>query len=71
MKKVSPVFLLTISDIFTNLSAGWFGAAFILPAFSERPLLVNVPLLIMDLFSGIVFGTIAVKIRQYIKRRKR
>lgn len=71
MRKVSPELLLTISGICENLSSGWFGAALILPAFSDKPLSVNLPLLIMDVVFGILFGVISFKIKQYVKRRKR
>jgi len=35
--KPDPVFLNIISELFVNLSAGWFGVAFIVPLTSKRP----------------------------------
>ena len=68
MKKLHPTLFLTISDVLVNLSAGWFGAVFIVPVFSEKPLVFNIPLLILDIILGIVFCGVAFKLRT-IKRR--
>src|SRR3989344_211507 len=35
--KMDPVFLIVLLDLFTNLSAGWFGAAAIIPFGSKSP----------------------------------
>ncbi|MEK7168618.1 MAG: hypothetical protein AAB778_01270 [Patescibacteria group bacterium] len=53
LKSVSPWFSI-ISDLFINLSAGWFGAAFILPAVSENLLTVDFRLLTADVILGIL-----------------
>ena len=58
MKK-NPVLYLTISDVFANLSAGWFGAALIVPTFSNAPLSFDFSILITDVFFGIVCFMIA------------
>lgn len=68
VKRLHPVLLLTISDILANLSAAWFGAAFVVPVFSDKPLSFNISVLIMDIILGIVFGGVAFRIRT-IKRR--
>lgn len=68
MKKLHPALLLTVSDIFANLSAGWFGAAFIVPVFSEKPLSFNIPVLILDIILGIVSCGIAFKLK-IVKRK--
>lgn len=36
MRILDPLFLITLSDLFINLSAGWFGAAAIIPLASKR-----------------------------------
>jgi hypothetical protein len=45
--KIDSLLFGVVSDLLINLSAGWFGAAFIVPAFSDRPLSVNLALLIL------------------------
>lgn len=56
------VMFLSIADLFINLSAGWFGAAFILPM-TVKKFRVNVQLLILDIACGIVSLLIAIFIR--------
>lgn len=50
---------LVLSGWFANLSAGWFGAIFILPIFTDtRPILlltINLPAAILTLFLAILF----------------
>lgn len=58
-KEPNPYLLLTISDVFTNLSAGWFGAAFIVPTFSNLPITFNFSILITDLIFGIFCFVVA------------
>lgn len=70
MKKVHPALLLTISDIMVNLSAGWFGAAFIVPVFSDKPLNLNFWILIVNLFFGTVFMLLAYRTRVWLGGRK-
>lgn len=71
MRKVSPELLLTISAICENLSAGWFGAALIVPAFSDKPLSLNLSVLTIDLFFGIFFFVIAFGLKRVNKRRRK
>ena len=52
-----------ISDLFINLSAGWFGAAFIFPAFNGGFDNLNLGLLILDAGFGIVFLLVAHMLR--------
>lgn len=53
-----------ISDLFVNLSAGWFGAAFILPAVSENLLTVDFRLLTADIILGILSLVLARVLRK-------
>ena len=59
--KVDLVFLIIIYDLFVNLAAGWFGAAFIVPLTSKTVqtkwlLFVNISLGIISLLVGYIFG---------------
>jgi hypothetical protein len=53
-----------ISDLFINLSAGWFGAAFILPAVSENLLTIDFRLLTADIILGILSLILAKVLRK-------
>ena len=64
--KLDAVFFNTLANIFDNLSAGWFGAAFIVPAFSGRPAEFNFPILITDL----VFGTVCFVVAYTVRKRE-
>lgn len=52
--KGKSLWLSIISELFVNLSAGWFGAAFILPAVSENIFTVDPKLLTADIILGIL-----------------
>lgn len=62
--RVDSTFLLTLANVFDNLSAGWFGAALIVPVFSGGPTSFNLLALISDLTSGMVCFVIAYKLRK-------
>jgi len=47
-------FLLTVSDLLINLSAGWFGAMLIVPNFSKDKGLRKIVILTLDLSAAIV-----------------
>ena len=47
--KFNQAFLASLSDWLINVSAGWFGAAFIVPAFSKSPKRINLLWLIIDI----------------------
>ena len=48
-----PNFLLTLSELFSNLSAGWFGAVLILPGiWSSYDLQSNIVLFMFNIFYG-------------------
>lgn len=59
-KKLSNI----ISDFLINLSAGWIGSIFIVPAFSGTSLSVNLPILTTDLIMGIVSLFLAYRMRK-------
>lgn len=53
-----------IADLFINLSAGWFGAAFIISAFNENIGNLNFGLLILNGGFGILFLLVAHMLRK-------
>lgn len=71
MRKLDPVLLLTIADIFTDLSAGWFGAVLILPIFTRIDSPPNILLLSGDFGAGIISLLTAYKLRKMQKRRRK
>lgn len=56
-----------IADLFINLSAGWFGAVFIVPVFSDSGLIFSLPVLTGDLVMGILFLVSAIELRKIKK----
>jgi hypothetical protein len=61
-KKISLWFNI-ISELLIDLSAGWFGAAFIVSTFSEKSLSINFGILILDIGFGILFLLVAFNLR--------
>lgn len=65
MLRLDPLFLTIVSDLFVNLSAGWFGAAFIVPVASKKPklkwwvLLLNISFGIISLVNAYLIKNIA------------
>lgn len=53
-----------VSDLFVNLSAGWFGAAFILPAVSENLVKIDFRILTGDIILGILSLVLARALRK-------
>ena len=53
-----------VSDLFINLSAGWFGAVFIVPVFSDSSLIFSLPVLTGDFIMGILFLVSAIELRK-------
>ncbi len=51
--KFDPLLLSTISDLFTNLSAGWFGAAIIIPVNTKNIGKVRYTVLLINLLFAI------------------
>ena len=54
MRQIDPTFLQILSDLFTNLSAGWLGAAFVVPIISKRRVKVKLGMLTANILLGIV-----------------
>jgi hypothetical protein len=50
-----PAWWITFSELFINLSAGWFGATFIIPLSSKAPKRINLWLLTINIGLGIFF----------------
>lgn len=61
---MDSVWLNSISDLFIDFSAGWLGAAFIVPNFSERKGWPRFMILTFDLAASILFLVVAVKLRR-------
>lgn len=62
--KIDSAFLQTLASIFDNLSAGWFGAALIVPAFSGELISFNFSILITDIIFGTVCFVVAYRLRK-------
>jgi hypothetical protein len=58
----SSAWLITLADVFTNLSAGWFGAALVVPLSVKKRKLRLLPLL-TNILLGILFYGLATAIR--------
>jgi len=54
VRQIDPTFLQILSDLFTNLSAGWLGAAFVVPIVSKRRVKVKLGMLTANILLGIV-----------------
>jgi len=55
----NPILLSLIADVCVNLCAGWFGAAFIIPATQERPKALNDRLIAVNLIYALAFFVVA------------
>lgn len=62
--KVDAVWLEIISELCINLSAGWIGAAVVIPVTSKLDRRVNLGLLTMNLVAAIVFLMAAFELRR-------
>ena len=62
MGKLDPILLTIVSELFINLSAGWLGAAFIVPVTSQASKKVNLRLLTINILSAIFSLTLAFKL---------
>lgn len=49
------ILLAVIAEWCVNLSAGWFGAAFIVPATARRPLAINERVVLEDIVLALAF----------------
>lgn len=61
---LNSIWLQLISDLFVNLSAGWFGAALIVPTTSKRSGPINLTILTIDVIAGILFMILAYQFQQ-------
>lgn len=64
MVNPDPVWWVTLSELFINLSAGWFGTAFIVPLSTKLPKRVNVLLLTINIGLGIFFLIVSFKLKK-------
>lgn len=64
---VDPTFLTVVSELFVNLSAGWFGAALIVPVTSKAPKEINLWILTFNFLIGIFLLIVAFEFRQLVK----
>lgn len=62
---MEKIILTSFADLFVNLSAGWFGAAMIVPLFANRPKFKPKPL-IVNIFFGIFALSVAIFLRRLI-----
>lgn len=68
MHKWREPFLKALSSVLGNLSAAWFGLAFITPSFLDIRKIEALPVLTLDIILGIVFlalTTIVERILEY------
>lgn len=64
--RFNPIWSSVLSDLFVNLSAAWFGAAFVVPNLANQPGWFLV--LTGNLLNGIVFLAIAVKLKELLEQ---
>lgn len=64
MQNFDPVWSQSIADLLINLSAGWFGAVFVLPITTKLSKKLNVLLLTMNLTVGMLSLGFAVELRK-------
>jgi hypothetical protein len=69
MKRIDSVLLMIFSEFLVNLSAGWFGAALVVPIFSVTSSF-NLYILTADILAGILSLMIAYKLRRFSKEEK-
>ena len=58
---------LGLSDWLINLSAGWFAAAFIVPAVGRKPAKINWWILTVNVIFAILFLFEAVQLKRFIE----
>lgn len=72
MTKSSKLVLRQIlSELMVNLAAGWYGAAVIIPATSDKPPTTDLGILTVNIIFGTVFVIIAYKLRRIKKGKGR
>ena len=65
--KLDPLLLTISSELFVNLSAGWFGAILIVPNFASRESPYNLAILTGDILAGISSLVVAFRLRKLSK----
>lgn len=68
--KIELIWFGVLADLLINLSAGWFGAAFIVPNFSGLWWPYNLVVLTGDILVGIVSLVAAFKLRKWLKEKQ-
>lgn len=72
MIKVDSITLGALSELFINLSAGWFLAATLVPFSQDKiSVVAKIVLLTIDIVLGIVFLVFGIKIRRLEKKYAR
>lgn len=66
MRGVDSIWLTTISDLFVNLSAGWFGVVLILSPTVRVPKKANLLVLTFDIIFGSFSLTVAYMLRTLV-----
>lgn len=61
---VSGLWLEVVSELCVNLSAGWIGAAVVIPVTSKLDRKINLGVLTMNLTAAIVFLVLAFELRR-------
>lgn len=67
VNNLEQVILSTISDLSVNISAGFFGATFILPITTRKSSKISISLLIFNLLFAIIFLLISLNFRLNLK----
>ena len=68
MIKVDGIILGALSELFINLSAGWFFSAFLVPFSQDLSIQTRIFLLTVDLVLGIVCLLLGIKLRRLKKK---
>lgn len=64
MRWPDPALSLSLSELFINLSAGWFGAAIIIPFSTEGMLQIHFVFLTVDIVLGILCFVIGYQLKR-------
>lgn len=67
MKTLDPIWFSVLSEFSINLAVAWFGAAFILPVFSNIPSSFNLSVLTVN----ILFGILSLFVAYYLRKVKK
>jgi hypothetical protein len=56
-----------LANLFTNISAGWFGVIIITPNFADLTRFEDVAVLIFNIISAILFSGFAIRMEEKLK----